>query len=378
MSNEVKIWTSPPAYQDESIEMLEVTQHTCLLIGESRTGKSTFSKLIADINYRTNLEVWRGTIDPTTQTMLAKVNNKYISIEILDTPGFGEATTSTARGDHKLRSIITEFVKRDVCKLSMVCIAIKGDGGLTAAQIAHITASIQFLGEEAAARSCFLVTHFENRTEEDEQAFIEAFTSNPNMEFLNMAVQGGFLFTGAINETQHKNVAVRDAFILQQRRRNRQFFHMLTQGPPIELRSEEMAQAKSMFAVQESVLTSCTSLQQLVPEVKATWTHAMDTRVKLSAILAEGKLDPEKEARAKAMVEKLEKLGASDAAPVVNDKVPQMMAEYEKIGNEVRKSYEEALALNDEYLALDTEASQILRIVSWRTKTPVKKPVAAV
>ena len=365
--------TSTETGEDEVIEMLEVEQFTCLLIGESRTGKSTFMRLLRNMNYKTNLEVWRGTVDPVAETMLAKVNGKYMSIEILDTPGFGEVATTAARCDNKLRSMITEFVKRDVCKLSMVCIAIKGDGGLTAAQISHITSSIQFLGEEAAARACFLVTHFENRTEEDEKAFIEAFTSNPNMEFLNMAVQGGFLFTGAINETQHKNVAVRDAFLLQQRRRTREFFDLLTQGSPIELRSPEMAQARSMFAVQESVLTSCTSLQQLVPEVKSTWARAMDTRIKLSAILAEGKLDDDKAARAKTMIDKLEKLGASDAAPVVNDRVPQMLAEYERIGTEVRQSYEAALTLNNEYIALDTEASQTLRIVSW--KAPIRTPL---
>jgi len=266
--------------------------------------------------------------------------------------------------------MITEFVKQDVTKLSMVCIAIKGDGGLAQAQISQITASITFLGEEASARSCFLVTHVENRTEEDEKKFIEAFTSNPNMEFLNMAVQGGFLFTGAINETQHKNVAIRDAFIVQQRRRNLQFFELLMGGEPIELRSEAMQQAKSMFAVQESVLTSCTSLQRLVPEVKATWAHAMDTRIKISALLAEGKLDPEKTARATTMVERLQKLGAEAAAPVISDNVPKMLADYEKIGTDIRQKYEEAMALNDEYIILDTDASSILRIITWRAPKP--------
>lgn len=144
----------------------------------------------------------------------------------------------------------------------------------------------------------------------------------------------------------------------------------------------------------ESFLASCTSLQQLIPEMKATWTHAMDTRIKLSTKLAEGKLDKEKEARAKAMVGKLEKkLGSTDAAPVLEDAVLKMLADYEKVGKDgckdtvkrmmaeskkigkedMQARYEVALAKNDEYIALDTEATQVLRFVSCNVKpTPSK------
>lgn len=87
---------------------------------------------------------------------------------------------------------------------------------------------------------------------------------------------------------------------------------------------------------QDSFLTNCTSL---LPEVKATWNHATETRIKLSAKIAGGKLDAAKEARAKAMVAKLEKLGASDSAPVIEGTVEKMQADYEKLCKDMALRY---------------------------------------
>jgi len=270
----------PPSLDDFAVEVLPVEQHNVIIIGESRSGKSTFKKLLQNPQHCTSMEVFRGTERPSCETILFKLNNnRHLTVNIVDTPGFGEATAgSQQRTDASISSMISEFAKQEVAKVSLVLLAIKGAGGLNAANVEGMRKVVILLGKETATKACFLVTHFEGRTEEDEKVFMSAFVENESCKWMASVCRGGFLFTGALNDTQYKDVKVRDAFAIQQRKRVMKFFDLL--GTPVSLMADHVKKARGMFAIQESVTTSCTSLRMLVTELKSTYQKAIEKRQK--------------------------------------------------------------------------------------------------
>lgn len=358
--------------EDSILDNFPVEHHNILLIGESRTGKSTFLKILENINFTTKLEIYRGTVIPHTKTILFKIDGRYIFLNIIDTPGFGEISADGSRSDHNLRGLIADFVKRDITKVSAILLAVNGSGGLTAGQVKNMTKCIKFLGKHTSRKTSFLVTHFENRTEDDEQKWIHEFTTNPTMRFLNKACGNGILFTGAINETEHKRVATRDSYILQQKRRLLKIFDKLLGGEPVSLMSNHMKIARSMFANQESVLTSCMNLRALIPEVQKTWDHAFKTRVSLSKILAESKtMEEDTKTRTEEVIRKMEVLGTEEDLKQLSmdENVTKLMNEYERIGEQIREKYIKAMDMNNEYTKLDNLGSLIHDELDWDQET---------
>lgn len=353
------------------IKVFDVSQHNILLLGESRTGKSTYRNVLHNINHVTKLEVWRGTIVPNSSTTLFNVDGKFVSLNILDTPGFGEASVSNVRTDSNLQNIIVDFVKKDITSLSLILITVNGSGGLTSSQIKKITDCLRFLGRQVAKKTCLLVTHFENRTEEDEKKWISEFKSNKRMRFLTRACQGGFLFTGALDDNQFKNVECRDKYIHHQRRRNKNMFEKLLSGPPVRLMSEQMKAAKSMFAIEESIMTSCMNLQAMVPEVEQTWNHVLNMRVKINKHVSDGKIkDTELLEQAKKVVSKLACIGTKTddiKTMKLDENVVKLMTDYEKIGTEIKEKYKKTLELLNKYSEMDQEGSLILNEMEWST-----------
>lgn len=341
---------------DITVHDLEI--HNILLLGEARSGKSTYIKILKNLNYKTKMEVWRGTEVPEESNFLVNINGKYIATRILDTPGFGEASKTNSRADNFLKNMIAQFVKKNITGLSLVLIAINGSGGLTQAQVNNITNCLKFLGKQVSPKTYLLVTHFENRSQEDEIKWVREFTDNKRMRFLLKACEGGFLFTGALSEEQFKNVKIRDEFISRQRRRNVEMLNKLITGGEVSLLSKKMKQARSLFAVQESVTTSCMNIKVLIPEVHETWKHAFSNRIKISELLASGRLDDDKELQkiAEDAVNALSVIGDEGhdiSNMALDDGVVKLMADYERMGNEIQERYMLVLDLLNKYSELD-------------------------
>ena len=326
------------AIEQNDIEIFSVENHNVLMLGESRTGKTTFCEIIKNVNHVTTTQVWSGTITPVSQTILYKMNNKFINLNIT--------------------------------KLSLILLTINGSSGINAAQIKNITTCLKFLGRQVSQKTCFLVTHFENKSPEEEQKWIAEFSANPHMRFLLTAAGGGFLFTGALDKTQFNIVTLRDGFINQQRRRNALLFSKVLEGSPVPLMSTLMTEARSHFAIQESIVGACMNLMQLIPEVKEIYKHALNTRLQISEMIASGKItDEDLLTRAKDTVDQLAILGNenNDIDKLkLEDNVVTMKNEYERIGKEIRTRYDNVLDLNTKYSELDHIGTLMYNELDWK------------
>jgi len=359
--------------EKDEVNVHEVVPHNVLVLGEARSGKTTFRKILKNVNYIPQMEVWRGTITPTTQSTLYEIRGQHIMLNIIDTPGFGEAADdNSSRTDDNLKALISDFVKRDITKLSLVLVTINSAGGIGQAQVDQITNCIVLLGREVAAKTCFLVTHFENRGEEDEQNWISTFKRNQNMRFLLRACRGGFLFTGALTQAQFDEINIRDAFIRQQRRRNVALFQKILEGEPVSLMSPKMAAARSIFAVIESVSTSCICLQTMLPKVKGRWNKALEFRLKLSEALADHRAIIEKDAKlfeeVLEAIRSLAIIGDADndlQTMSLEDDAFELMKDYEVKGRLIREKYDRVQRYHEEYSALEQLGARVWNQLSW-------------
>ena len=99
-----------------------------IIIGDSRSGKSTFINYFKNINYIPEQQIFRGTVDPISETLFVEFGNEHFSLTIIDTPGFSELSATTCRDDRALQDLITTFVKKDITKIDLVLVAINEIG----------------------------------------------------------------------------------------------------------------------------------------------------------------------------------------------------------------------------------------------------------
>jgi len=190
--------------------------------------------------------------------------------------------------------------------------------------------------------------------------FMSKFVTNKECAFLARVCQGGFLFTGALNATQFKDVKARDSFALQQRKRTQRFFDLLLTGEPVHIMSDDVKDAQSMFSLQESITTRCLQLTQLVPELNTAYADALALRQKINEKVASREVSEKLKACAAQLVEEMAGLGTKESEAEhlkVGEETTRMMKEYERIGQEVQKKYQKALELNHVYTELFNKAS---------------------
>jgi hypothetical protein len=74
MPEDISSILKPPPYcggtDGPKINVYDIKQYNVLILGESRSGKTTFRKVLKNINFVTKMEVWRGTISPISKSTL--------------------------------------------------------------------------------------------------------------------------------------------------------------------------------------------------------------------------------------------------------------------------------------------------------------------
>jgi len=225
---------SPKIFCDE-IDVFDIEQYNVLFLGESGAGKTTFRKVLRNIDCLKKTKNMHGTLKSTFKNTLFSINKQFVSVNILDTPGFMSASFDSERINDIMRSVVTECVSRDTMRIDLILIVINGSRLMTVNQLANISLVMNLLGQKSAARTCLLVTHFESRDIDDEKKWIADFTSNPNMRNIMAKCHGGILFTGALEKNQFDNQSLCDSYIIKQCRWNDAFFDKLRGGGSVSI-----------------------------------------------------------------------------------------------------------------------------------------------
>jgi hypothetical protein len=219
------------------------TYNVLLISGSARVGKTTFQMVLRDVNTHTDLldRFSCHTHPPMYQSTMHKINDEPVRINMINIsgiPSFAHSSNEQGLGSGGIINAIdaiTECMVHGISNIDLILVAINETSGMIKKEVEEITSILTILGNQIAPRVCFLITHCEHFMHKDEQQYISGFTSNPNLQSLVSACQGGFLFTGAINKTLYDNVQIRDQYIFQQTQRNIAFFNKLLTNEPVPL-----------------------------------------------------------------------------------------------------------------------------------------------
>jgi GTP-binding protein EngB required for normal cell division len=348
---------------ENNLEVFEVNNYNIIIIGDSRSGKSTFIKLIRNINHCIESEVFSGTKNPESEMILLKYKGIFRSIVIIDTPGFNEIGSESSKSNANLKSLITTFVKKDITKIHLVLVAINGSSGVNKFQIDSINNTLKFLGKNLSKNTALLITHFDTKDEEEQNNFIKKFYENKEVEFIRKMCRAGYLFTGAIDKTMHKNIKIRDEFILLQNKRISKFLDLLTSTTPESLNNELSKTANTLFSVSESVVKDYLLLKELAPEIKSLNSQVEKKRIKLSSLVKEREDLGKKYDK---IIERCSIIGTDQfKIPDFDEKIEEDLKNYNKISDNIRENALDCLNKQDILVSMLNDISHTIDMIEY-------------
>jgi small GTP-binding protein len=344
--------------EDTQYDVTDCKPYNILMIGDSRSGKSTFINLLKNINHVSKKVLFSETSVCKTHNVWIKYKNNNMSINIIDTPGVNEVG-DTSRTNETINHMITSFVKQDVTKIHLVLITINI---LDSDKVKSITEIIKLLGAKLSKNMVLLVTHSEGRDSEEEQKWIEQFNKTKAFSFIKTACKAGFLFTGAIDEVVYKDVKMRDKFIILQKNRIAKFLNLLLSVEPEVLGNEVHKKAESKFQVRESVVNNHSSLKQLIPEVKSLCEQIVIARGKLNNLLIP--IDHQNEVDS--IIDEASQIGTNDIIlPKIDENMKRMMEEQETLSVVVENELKKAREFNDQFTNILNELNRLINIIEF-------------
>ncbi|CAF3348137.1 unnamed protein product [Rotaria sp. Silwood2] len=188
-----------------------------MLIGRTRTGKSTIKALLVDpTKIPDEIMLKSGTREPLFESFHSLQNN--IVFNIIDTPGLferGPKDEMTIRDNETILKTISMCVNMEITKFHVICFCMSLTSGINQEDIKSLELLVDFLGKELSDNSCLIITHCESKTKEQLNALRKELVED--MFFKNIAsfFKLGIFFSGSLNrdDYNHGNENLLDQFV---------------------------------------------------------------------------------------------------------------------------------------------------------------------
>ncbi|CAF1093904.1 unnamed protein product [Adineta ricciae] len=187
--------------RNEVFEKLRRNQKNILLIGRSRSGKSTFKHILADPTWIAN------STKPYSQTEFPifeqySVSGTDVIINLIDTPGLFQRTAnaSSLPDNTTLIRLIDDYIRSKVVHIHFICFCISMETKISTEDLHTIQTVFDFLGPEIRKNSCVIVTNCESKTESELESIRRDMQTNLDWKVLSSQMKQGLFFTGSIHQ----------------------------------------------------------------------------------------------------------------------------------------------------------------------------------
>jgi len=249
-----------------------------LMMGSSRSGKTTFIKYVKKLNHVTNPELYRGTVNPESEAITIRLNGEFITLNFMDNPGFDEVGKDSSRSNEVILESILSHVKGDVTKIHLILIAVNASTGLNSKVLDCIRFFVMMFGRDFKNNMCLLMTGYESYGDDQEKKFMNEFSTNPALKLLYKSCGAGVLFTGALSETQRSD----DKLVSRQKARIGKFMDKIISISPGSLKSDKLIDTTSSFTSQESTLDMYKRVEELMKNIRLERSKVAELRVSLA------------------------------------------------------------------------------------------------
>lgn len=235
--------------------MKKVKHINILLIGRTRTGKSTINALVVDPTQVPDaLTLKSGTREPRFQSFHMAEND--VVLNIIDTPGLFEHDTNKVdvRDNDTILRTIGMCMNMEITKFHVICFCVSLTTGVNREDIESLHAWVKYLGLDASKNSCLIITRCESIDEEQRERLKRELSEDMHFKVVRPFFKLGIFFSGAISrdDLERGNDSVYKQFFTINDYRENLIELFLSVRDPIPL--ERMAATSPDFAKQYHTL----------------------------------------------------------------------------------------------------------------------------
>ncbi|CAF1544925.1 unnamed protein product [Adineta ricciae] len=192
--------------EQKSSRVVKVKTQNVVIIGRSRTGKSTIKSMLIDPTAEPkDLSLRAGTIDASMESFF--VDDQNLVLNIIDTPGVYEHQSAEAivRDNQKIMEAIEKCINLEITKYHLICFAFSMPAGIQSDDIDALQLFMDHLGPDVSQNSCLIITRAEAKTSDQREKLRQELLNDSHFKKMNNYFKRGIFFTGAINYDDYQN-----------------------------------------------------------------------------------------------------------------------------------------------------------------------------
>ncbi|CAF1588066.1 unnamed protein product, partial [Didymodactylos carnosus] len=181
-------------------KVTKVEHKNIMLIGRTRTGKSTIKNLLVDPQRIPDQPtLWAATKTASFQSFAVDDNNTVLNI--IDTPGLFERGSETMdiQDNETLLNTIKQCADREITKFHIICFVASFEAGINEQDIQSLKLLIKFLNPLISKNSCLIVTRCESKTERQLNVLGNELETDRHFKELVPNFEKGIHFSGSLN-----------------------------------------------------------------------------------------------------------------------------------------------------------------------------------
>lgn len=180
-------------------------QRNIMLIGRTRTGKSTIKSLLVDPTVvPSDLTLKSDTRDPIFESF--HINDNKMILNIIDTPGLFEhsSTEVDVRDNQAIMRTIEICANRELTKFHAICFCVAITTGINKEDITSLKLLAQFLGDEISRNSCLIITRCESKNKAQHAKMRAELMEDVYFKEIEHFFKLGVFFSGSLNPDDYE------------------------------------------------------------------------------------------------------------------------------------------------------------------------------
>ncbi len=187
-----------------------------MLIGRTRTGKSTIKSLLVDpTKIPEEMTLRSGTREPLFESFHADDNSMVLNI--IDTPGLFERGTDEIdlRDNDTILRTISFCMNMEITKFHVICYCIAISNGINAEDIKSLELLTTHFGSDLARNSSLIITHCETKTEDQLEIYKRELLQDKFFKNIASYFTLGIYFSGSLNRDDYNkgNESLEDQYV---------------------------------------------------------------------------------------------------------------------------------------------------------------------